>query len=350
MKTQQERKQKMLLLVPLVMIPLMALVFYALDGGRGDDTTKERPAGLNTRLPGAQIKEQATDKLVLYDQAKRDSAHAASSNSGNAFAALGWDTAAHSPVNVAKTHEAEINRKLSEINRQISQPVTNSPPVGSGYRGNVPASSSPDMERLEKLLQAKQRPDTPDPEMQQLNTMLDKIMQIQNPSLGKAADTKVMAVKDSAFKAIPAIIDGNQKVAAGGMVKLRLSDSVHIGSYTFPKGQSLSGLCAVTNQRLLLEIRNIRIGTSIMPVNLTVFSLDGMAGINAPEAELGEAAGNGANGALGSMQFLGMDQSLGTQAASAGISAAKDLLGKKVKKIRVKLKGGTPVLLRLNKS
>jgi hypothetical protein len=75
----------------------------------------------------------------------------------------------------------------------------------------------------------------------------------------------------------------------------------------------------VTNQRLLLEIRNIRIGTSIMPVNLTVFSLDGMAGINAPEAELGEAAGNGASGnALGSMQFMSMDQSLGTQAASAG--------------------------------
>jgi hypothetical protein len=350
MKTQQKRKQKLLLLLPLVMIPLLALAFYALGGGRGDETTKERPAGLNTRLPGAQLKEQTTDKLALYDQAKRDSAHAASSNSANAFAALGWDTAARSPVNVAKTHEAEINRKLSEINRQISQPVTNSPPIGSGYRGNVPASSLPDIERLEKLLQAKQRPDTPDPEMQQLNTMLDKIMQIQNPSLGKAADTKDLAVKDSAFKAIPAIIDGNQKVAPGGMVKLRLVDSVHIGSYTFPKGQALSGLCAVTNQRLLLEIRNIRIGTSIMPVNLTVFSLDGMAGINAPEAELGEAAGNGASGALGSMQFLGMDQSLGTQAASAGISAAKDLLGKKVKKIRVKLKGGQQVLLRINKS
>jgi len=351
MKTQQERKQKLLLLLPLVMIPLLALAFYALGGGRGDDTTKERPAGLNTRLPGAQLKEQATDKLALYDQAKRDSAHAASSNSGNAFANLGWDTAARSPVNVAKTHEAEINRKLSEINRQISQPVTNSPSVGAGYRGNVPASSSPDMDRLEKLMNARQRPDTPDPEMQQLNTMLDKIMQIQNRSLGKSGEVKVdVTVKDSAFKAIPAIIDGNQKIAPGGMVKLRLSDSVHIGSYTFPKGQALSGLCAVTNQRLLLEIRNIRIGTSIMPVNLTVFSLDGMAGINAPEAELGEAAGNGANGALGSMQFLSMDQSLGTQAASAGISAAKDLLGKKVKKIRVKLKGGQQVLLRINKN
>ena len=353
MKTQQERKQKLLLLLPLVMIPLLALAFYALGGGRGDEAAKERPAGLNTRLPGAELKEQPVDKLALYDQAKRDSARAASSVSGNAFAALSWDTTANSPVKAAKTHEAEINRRLSEINRQISQPVGNNPPVGSGgsgYRANVPAGVSPDIDRLEQLLRAKQRPDTPDPEMQQLNRMLDKIMQIQNPASAKVADTKVTVVADSAFKAIPAMIDGTQKVAPGGLVKLRLVDSARIGNYTFPKGQALSGLCAVTNQRLLLEIRNIRIGTSIMPVNLTLFSLDGLAGINAPEAELGEAAGNGASGALGGMQFLSMDQSLGTQAASAGISAAKDLLGQMVKKIRVKLHGGQQVLLRINKS
>jgi hypothetical protein len=352
METQQERKQKLLLLLPLVMIPLLALAFYALGGGRGGDAAKERPAGLNTRLPGAQLKEQATDKLALYDQAKRDSAHAASSVSDNAFAALGWDTSSVAPVNVAKSHEAEINRKLSEINKQISQPV-NSPPVGSpgpSYRGNVSTAASPDMDRLEKLLRARQRPDTADLEMLQLNTMLDKIMQIQNPALAKVVDIQVTAVKDSAFKAIPAMIDGNQKVAPGGLVKLKLADSVRLGPYLFQKGQSLSGLCSVTNQRLLLEIRNIRVGTSIMPVSLTVFSLDGMAGINAPEAELGEAAGNGASSALSGMQFLSMDQSLGTQAASAGISAAKDLLGKKVKKIRVKLKGGQRVLLRINRN
>jgi hypothetical protein len=48
------------------------------------------------------------------------------------------------------------------------------------------------------------------------------------------------------------------------------------------------------------------------------------------------------------MQFLSMDQSLGTQAATAGISAAKGLIGKKVRKIRVKLHNGETVLLRDN--
>ncbi len=144
------------------------------------------------------------------------------------------------------------------------------------------------------------------------------------------------------------MIDGNQKVAPGGVVNLRLRDTITLNGITIPKGQSLSGSCIITNQRLLLDIKNIRLGTAIIPVNLTVFALDGLPGINAPEAELGEAAVNGANGALANMEFLSMDQSFTTQAATAGINAAKGLLGKKAKKIRVKLKGDQVVLLRNN--
>ena len=206
---------------------------------------------------------------------------------------------------------------------------------------------------MERLLKEKQSEvNTPDPQMTQLSTMLDKIKEIQNPGLVSERLKKEIAGKkpDSAFKAIPAVIDGNQKVLTGGVVKLLLADTIRINGLLLRKGQSLSGLCSITNQRLLLDIKNVRLGTSIIPVNLTVFSLDGMAGIAAPEAEIGEAAGQGANSALESMQFLSADYSLGTQAATAGISAAKNLLGKKVRRIKVKLHGGQQVLLKVNKS
>jgi hypothetical protein len=55
-----------------------------------------------------------------------------------------------------------------------------------------------------------------------------------------------------------------------------------------------------------------------------------------------------ADNALQNMQFMGMDQSLGVQAAGAGIDAAKSLFSKKVRRIKVKLKGGYPLLLRDN--
>jgi hypothetical protein len=352
MKTKEERKRKMLLVLPALLLPFLALGFYALGGGKGIEQALNQQAskGINTSVPGAQLKnEQPQTKMSLYDKAKRDSASAKSSNNSNAFAALGWDTASQHKTlaaNPAQANEAKINQKLAEINRQISKPEPVKPNTNNYTAANTP---SPDLERLEKLLKQKQTVNQPDPEMQQLNTMLDKIMEIQNPGLAKEKQTDKPVSKDSAFKAIPAMIDGNQKVMNGGVVKLRLQDTIKLNGITIPKGQSISGSCTVTNQRLLLDIKNIRLGTSILPVNLTVFSLDGMQGINAPEAELGEAAANGANGALENMEFLSMGQSLSTQTATAGISAAKGLLGKKVKKIKVKLKGGVTVLLRNNK-
>ena len=186
-----------------------------------------------------------------------------------------------------------------------------------------------------------------DPEMKQLNSMLTKIQAIQNPESAKAI-TKKKKDNDTAFRAIPAVIDGKQKVMNGGTVRLKLTEAVKLKGIQLPKGQLLFGACQVTNQRLLLNIQNIRIGKDILPADLTVFSLDGMPGIPAPEAEISGAAGSGADNAIESMQFLSMDESLSGQAAAGGINAAKGLFSKKVRKIKVKLKDNFAVLLRDN--
>ncbi|OCX52773.1 hypothetical protein BEL04_00085 [Mucilaginibacter sp. PPCGB 2223] len=353
MTTPEKRKLIMRLAMPVFVVLFSALGFYALGGGHGTPSAGASTGdkGINTQLPGAKLqKDNTTDKLSLYDQAKRDSTSAKSHSAANAFAALGWDTAKFSrPANSTAASEAKIKERLAAINQQISQPppaVKPTPPVADN-------GQSAQLERLEKLLKQKQNEvSTPDPQMAQLSAMLDKIQQIQNPALVQEKLKKEAAQQkpDSAFRAIPATIDGNQKVLNGGVVRLRLADSVRIGDMLLQKEQSLSGACTVTNQRLLVDIKNIRLGTSIIPVKLTVFSLDGMAGIPAPEAELGEAAGQGTAGALENMQFLSADYSLGTQAASAGISAAKGLLGRKARRIRVKLHGGQRVLLKINKS
>ncbi len=262
------------------------------------------------------------------------------------MADLGWDTVGRKvpvpdPGHSAAANEQAINQRLAQIRTQLAKPPVTPPPVPV-------TPENEQLARLEKLLKEKQQNTALDPQMAQLNTMLDKIAQIQNPALAVRPVSNVPAVKDTAFKAIPALIDGTQKVAPGGVVKLKLKDTLRIAGLLLPRGQALFGACSVMNQRLLLEIKNIRLGSAIIPVSLTVFGLDGLPGIDAPEAELGEAAGGGTANALDNMQFLSMDQSLGTQAATAGISAAKVLLGKKVRKIRVKLHNGETVLLRDN--
>ena len=346
----REKLKKFLLALPVLVLPFVFMAFAVLGGGKGDKTELiSTNKGINTELPGAQFKStKPEDKLSLYDQAARDSARS-KNNAANPLFPLdkqvGNDKATLSYGQSADASTAKINQKLAQINKEINRPEPPATPISNFA---LPQKSA-ETEKLESLLKSMNSKSADDPEMKQLNGMLDKIMAIQNPGLAQTKATQEKpSVKDSAFKAISAVIEGNQKVLQGGVVKLRLMDTIVLKNTTIPKGTLLFGSCNITNQRLLLDIKNIRLGTAIIPVDLSVFSLDGMPGINAPEAELGQAAGNGTDNALQSMEFLPMDQSLSIQAAGAGINAAKSLIGKKVKRIKVKLKGGEHILLRNN--
>jgi hypothetical protein len=330
----------------------MALAFYALGGGKGNADPNGRAVrkGINTSLPDASFKgkEEPQDKMGFYHQSERDSS---GNNSDNGIREVAGrlDLGGQEEYPQTKAINEKLKALNTEINRPVQTPGYNN--VGTGT-GNKPESSSMkgDVDRLETLMNTMQENSkAEDPEMTQLNSMMDKILAIQNPDkMPEKLKQQAPVNADSTFKAIPAVIEGNQKVAQGAVVKLRLLDTIHLQDMVIPKNQLLFGSGNITNQRLLLNIKNIRLGSSIIPVDLSVFSLDGLIGIDAPEAELGQAAGNGASDALQSTQFLSMDQSIGVQAAGAGIDAARNLFNKKVKRIKVKLKGGQAVLLRNN--
>ena len=337
----------MLLVAPLIVVPLMAIAFYALGGGRAQAPLV--PAkGMNASLPDAQLKEVSpADKLSIYELAGKDSA----GNDGKVASHLGFED----PLAATRQEEA-INAKLAAIDKELGRPT---PPqknvvghsglagLGSGASGSIKS----DVDRLEGLMKGMQAGRGADPEMEQLSGMMQDMLDLQYPERVRERKARALALNpDSAFAAIPAVVVEDQKVAAGAAVKLRLSDSVVISGVIIPKGQLLFGVCQVSNQRLLLDIRTIRLGTSIVPVDLSVYSLDGIKGIAAPTAVLGEAAGQGADNAVRSVDIISGSGDIGLQAASAGIVAAKSLFSKRVHAVRVKLKAGYPVLLRDNKS
>ena len=340
------KQRKFLLVLPLLVIPFLTMAFWALGGGKTTSQPKTSK-GLDASLPEAQFKkEKDADKMAVYQTASHDSTQ--NGVSPAFLKAMGMrqpDSAKIAALNSkpeADQSAERIQAKLAVINKQISQPATPIP----AYDPETEASEQKIRQLHQLMKTAKSGRQQEDPEMAQLSKMLTQIQAIQNPGSVK---TPKKTEDNTPFKAIPAIIDGKQKVMDGGAVKLKLTDSVRLKDQLIPKGQEIFGVCSVTNQRLLLTIQNIRLDKQIIPVNLTVFSLDGMPGIPAPEAELGGAAGNGADNAIQSMQFLTMDQSLGAQAAAGGVNAAKGLFSKKVKKIRVKLKDEYPVLLKINK-
>ena len=349
------KKRRFYMVVPALVLPFLTMAFWALGGGKDGNSSlaAEPKKGIELALPSAQFKEkEAADKMDIYQSAKKDSLHTADGVSKDFMQAMGFnpDKAAGSAqvkapsspeiTSPADQQSAKIEAKLAQINRQISQP--------SPVPYHQP-EASPEVQRLSKMMRSMKSSSSEDPEMKQLSDMLTKIQAIQNPQ-SVSSKPKQKTNDDSAFRAIPAIVDGKQRVMNGGTVRIKLTDSVRLKGIMLPKGQLLFGACQVTNQRLLLSIQNIRVGKDIMPASLTVFSLDGMPGIPAPEAELGAAAGAGADNAIQSMQFLSMDESLGAQAAAGGINAAKGLFSKKAHKIKVKLKDEYPVLLKVNKN
>jgi hypothetical protein len=341
-------KRKVLLLLPLIILPFLALGFKLLGGGTGTIGAEQQTSkkGINTDLPDATFnKNQPQDKMAFYDQADRDSMNSKPNGLESVARHLGFN------ANVEQTQTKEIDAKLEALNREINKPVET-----GGYRQSPVFQNSQtsafkdDVDRLEALMKSMQENNkTEDPEMQQLNGLMQNILDIQHPERVQQKYKEQQSYSpDSVFKAIPAIIADNKKAIQGATIKLILQDSIRMNGVSIPKGHTLFGSCKIVNQRLLLDIKQIRLGTSIIPVNLSVYSLDGMIGINAPEAMLTDALNSGTDQAIRDVGLLGFDQSLVTQVAGAGIDAAKNLMSKKLRRVKVKLEAGQVVLLRNN--
>lgn len=349
------------LVLPLLVLPFCALAFWALGGGSGvaEQAAASAFGGINKKLPDARFESGAPkSKLDYYERARVDSlkrakAHRAERRS----AALPLDEGLTPGAQEASV--VEIHRKLKAIEQEIERPVEvpaayplstmpDTPALAQRPAGGMKA----DIDRLERLIQVMQRPDTArDVEMEQLSAMLEKILDIQHPGrvTERLEERREEVQADRKFRAIPAMIAGRQKVQDGEVVVLELRDSVWLNGVLIPRGHRVFGACRVANRRLLVEVENIRMGRLIIPVDLTVYSLDGLPGIAAEKAEVSGAARTGAARAASSIDLLGYDPSIASRVASVGIDAAKDLVRRKAKRVKITLDGGTLVLLRNNK-
>lgn len=350
-----DKKKVLLIFLPLLSAAILTTGFFMLGGGKGaSGDTAEVRGKVDFALPDATIKkQQPSDKMAFYEQAERDSAARGSASLSRMSENLGFK-------NSQDEHTGEISLKLEALKREIDRPadvaggVSGVAGIRSGYGTSATAGSGNmknDVDRLEALMKmmVENKNAGEDPEMKQLNAMMENIIDIQHPERVKQKMTVAKKVNtDSLFKAIPAVIASDKKVVQGATIKLLLLDTLRINGVLIPKGHELYGACRITNQRLLLDIRQIRLGNAIIPSDMSLYSYDGMLGLDAPEAVLNATVNDGAGNAIGDVALNTFDQSLVTQVAGAGIDAAKNMLTKKLRKIKVKLKGGQAVLLRDN--
>ena len=111
-------------------------------------------------------------------------------------------------------------------------------------------------------------------------------------------------------------------------------------------GSFVFGNSSIDNERLQVAVSSIQFQHHLYPVALTVFDMDGLAGINIPGSAGREVIKQSTDQGIQSIGGLSFDPSLKAQAAAAGVNAAKSLLGKSVKRLRVTIKAGYMLLLK----
>jgi conjugative transposon TraM protein len=199
------RQRKILLVMPLLVVPFITIIFWVFGGGKMDaaNTVAAEKEGFNIKLPDANLKEGLNlDKMHYYDQAALDSIKldeliskdpnylsgdfpmdsteekgTVNSRSRSGKVGKGLNSLMYSDPNEAKVHE-----KLEALQRVINAPVAASRTGRNYANSNASALHSEEVIKLEEMMQSMNTQNNePDPELKQLSGMLESILDIQHP-------------------------------------------------------------------------------------------------------------------------------------------------------------------------
>jgi hypothetical protein len=464
------RKRKVMLLLPVIVIPLLTLGFYALGGGKGgnDGHGLVLTKGLNMSLPEAKFdaKKKGLTKLGFYKQSDQDSMKLRERRKMDPY--YGWKDSSVAGLDAGLVNReaiggmvrpggptglkmegpptdvqaAELMRKLELLKGALSRQQPGIIPemspggryVGRDYsNGGTPLPYGSDGARLGSLSAAPggggrtgslpafagevarmgivppaagadtfgaraftplgartERPAAGDPDLDKLNAIMDKVLRVRysgdaalhdtvpevregpsvqmltTPQSSDVMTTLAVSSEDDletgfidldagppadslAENIIPAMVDGAQTVISGEAVALRTTGDAMLGGTRVPYGTALSGKATLSGERLMISVNAIRIGSRVIPVALEVVDMDGMTGIRVKGSINRDVSKESADEAVGSMGLTTVDPSVAGQATAAGLQAAKNLLSRKIRLVRVGLPAGYRVLLRNSK-
>lgn len=371
------KQRRFLTVLPVIVLPFVVLLFWLLGGGSGAKAVVQTKNGLNTQLPDANLKNQsALDKLSFYAMADRDSVKRAEQMQMDPNYKQESPLSKNQKLVSVEESDDAINRKILKLQRQVDEPV-----YMRAAEKKISTESSADIDRLQMMVQSISQKKS-DPEMDALNGTLDKILEIQNPGRVKKEivsdkKSKMFAVTSNGLNSessyfgkssesggnrflserddtkdslksgtIMAVVHNEQTLLGGSVIKLRLLQEVFVNGDRIPAGSFVFGNSSIDNERLKVSVSSIQYQNHLYPVELTVFDMDGIEGINIPGSSGREVVKQSADQGIQSLGGLSFDPSLKAQAAAAGVNAAKSLLGKNVKQVRVTVKAGYKVLLR----
>lgn len=385
--------------LPMLTLPFLCLAFWALGGGRGeapDEALANR--GINLTLPEVMPEQMELDKMQSYELAEEGRLAKEPVGweldwgfTGNQEPDAGLDVDFRSGFGLEET-ELALMEKLEEIRFLAQEPEE---PRVSGIgtplpesAGSEPMPSDAELSRLELMMAS--LVENEDPEMERIDAMLDKLLDLQypervvkspdsgvtgqtpfavalepvlqqpviDPGLGEMATER--SVESNRFyslensspmtlsgirPAIEARVAGDQEIVSGASIELELVQAVYVQGVEFAEGTPVSGKCNLVGERLEIRVEAIRSGNLVLPVRLSVVGEDGLSGIRIPGMRARDALNRGMADGVQTLDILPLSSSWESRAAMAGMGTVKSLVSKRAREYRVTVKAGHPLLL-----
>lgn len=366
MKTVKQQEKIIFLAAPLVLLMSMALVFHSLGGGTAAaGTDLKRPNRVNTLVPPpsdvrvndkkTSMKEKHIRDLRRREQVENDPYAQRAGLVADKGIELGFISTLKGvndiPVHPTDTLDPNAIQEMQKRNSELLQQIQAMESAAS----KAPRRSSKPRRPAKQPEPTPELPPTTEPnptsleddlEMQGINAMLSKILDIQHPDrvrermraesmenregvysvetvsgmqqrsqlgyneeqvlqtrmkqlLGEGFDRddyqnieaeSVLtgfhgpnrATESSVSRAVSAVVHSEQKVAQSDRVCIRLNETLYISGETVPAGTLIYGEAKISNARLFIYISNIHYRQKILPVALTAYDLDGNEGLNVP--------------------------------------------------------------------
>ncbi|UOQ75167.1 conjugative transposon protein TraM [Hymenobacter cellulosilyticus] len=384
------RTRKMATFLPVVGVPFLAVMFYLGGGGTGTPAQAQNTeSGFNTNLPKAEQASITSSKLEAYaspvdtlrNRGLVDARVDTATSNGLSYA-VGVDGRPGPNGSVDRSVAEAQQQLIAAQQAQLNGGATNT----TAQPATQPGALTPE-EQMQLMRSEHERELSEARAQAQMAALLT-----QSSSAGAAApravaatpkkkkpSTRLRAIDDDAVvsrlgsngprrrrtasfqgfdtetgasgdaNTLPAVIHESQEVVSGSLVKMRLTESAVINGHQLPANTFIYGKCSLAGERLSIVIETLKSGNSVFPAALEVYDVDGLEGLHIPGAITRDAAKQAGAEGLGAADMMTMSAEPAMAAAGVAISAVKGIGQKKIRLVKVRLKAGYNVMLKVDK-
>jgi len=403
-----QKKKRLLILTGILALPVVVIIAAVISLAHPHKKTAPPPpdgSAFNAKLPGANVPKKEQTKLELYMKAQDDSLKQHAARAKDPYSALSLlDTSrrAHSPLLGYATDKRENNpyaggTASDNTDQQVTERMAKlyglinhsnaTVPDREKYASALSTPPSPDVSpqvlRLQKMLQDYQKPDTtPNPQLVQVKQILDQIKEIQHPSTNAAASASEQPMPVTAQLDVPhdsgivsspvvaptgffglsddndstsvqhlpvmeAVVNADQVVQTGSIVKLRLLQPIYIAGVHIPANSFIYGPATISGERVTILLTNVLSAGHVYPIAMSVYDgADGLNGLYVPGMITRDVVKQNMSQSVSGLSIGSLDPSLGAQAATAAIETARNLMSRKIAIVKAMLKAGHLAVLR----